>query len=133
MKLKLKEKPSEWRKFTLVWCLLFSLIAFLLARKGVTSWLTYYFVVGLCSLATVTSFVKPRLFRAPYRGGMTLFFYIGQFMGKLLLAVIFVFLITPLGLLLKLLGKDLLQLKRPAHQSSLWKDARQTTDLQRQF
>lgn len=131
MKLKFKENPKEWRNFTISLTIVLSIIALLLQRRG---WLPGpYGAVVLAGLAVITlSAARPRWFRGVYRGGMTVGFYIGQVVGTVLLTLMFLFLVTPLGWLLRLLGKDLLQLKRPAR-DTFWHTAKTNDHLDRMF
>jgi hypothetical protein len=63
---------------------------------------------------------------------MTVSFHIGQVVGKVLLTVFFFLFLTPLGLLLRLMDKDMLQLRRsPA--KTWWQPARNNRDFDRMF
>ncbi|HTD84975.1 MAG TPA: SxtJ family membrane protein, partial [Candidatus Binatia bacterium] len=108
MRLKLKEKPREWLKFTAVMALMMTVLSFLAYRRA------FPFVLGFALLALIVCAIRPRWFRGFYRAGMTVSFHIGQVIGRVLLTVFFLVVVTPLGLLLRIFGKDLLQLKRPA-------------------
>jgi hypothetical protein len=57
----------------------------------------------------------------------------GQFIGCCLLAAIFIFILTPVGWLLRLMGKDLLQLKRPLNRSTYWRTAKDAGPLNRPY
>jgi hypothetical protein len=63
---------------------------------------------------------------------MTVSFHIGQVMGRILLTVLFVIVVTPMGLLLRLFGKDLLQLKRRPT-TSYWRAAKNANQFDRMF
>lgn len=132
MQPKLKESPKEWIKFTAVIAALPAVLAFLLYRKHhfpaevlLAVWATALGAVGLCAL-------RPRWFRGFYRRGMTVSFHVGQLLGRVLLTLFFLFLVTPLGLLLRLLGKDLLQMKR-RQTDSYWRAAQGWGPLDRMF
>jgi hypothetical protein len=64
---------------------------------------------------------------------MTASFHVGQVTGKVLLTVFFLLVVTPLGLLLRITGKDLLGLKRNLEDASYWRDSRPPGPLDRQF
>lgn len=133
MRLKLQENPREWQKFTAVAMLLPVIAGALLWRKGVLTlpmWLGL--VTGAVSVC-VFSLLRPRAFRAFYRGGMTASHHVGRAMGTVLLALVFLLVVTPLGLLLRVLGKDLLQLRRPPATDTYWQPARSASDLERMF
>src|SRR2546423_1610534 len=112
MNAKLTENPRDWLKFTAAVSLVLMLLVGGLARRGVISrnwmWILWIVLAGVVLLCALT----PRLFRPFYRAGMTVSFFMGQFVGRILLTLLFLLVLTPLGLFLRLLGKDLLQLKR---------------------
>ena len=127
MRLKLKESPREWLKFTAVMALLVSVLSFLLYRR------VFPIVLGVSLAALVVCALRPRWFRGFYRGGMTVSFHIGQVMGRILLTVFFLIVVTPMGLLLRLFGKDLLQLKRPVDANTYWRQAKTSDEFDRMF
>lgn len=127
MKLKLKENPREWLKFTAVMTLLVSVLSFLLHRPA------FPFVLGIAIAALIVCALRPRWFRGFYRGGMTVSFHVGQGIGRILLTLLFLVVVTPMGLLLRMFGKDLLQLKRPARANTYWRQAKTANQLDRMF
>jgi hypothetical protein len=60
-------------------------------------------------------------------------FRLSQVAGRVVLAILFFIVMTPLGLLLRMCGKDPLRLRRPAGAESYWSEARRTTPLERLF
>jgi hypothetical protein len=64
---------------------------------------------------------------------MTVSFNIGQVIGKVLLTLLFFLLVTPMGLLLRLLGKDLLRLKKTPDQATYWHRAKSSREFDRMF
>jgi nitrate reductase gamma subunit len=133
MKLKLKEKPNEWRKFTLVWCVAIPFFTWLLVRKGWASAVALKAVGVAAAAVAVLALIAPRFFRGFYRVGMTASFHVGQVMGKDILTVIFLLVVTPMGLLLRAMGKDLLDLKRDSAKESCWRPARKIGAFEQQF
>lgn len=138
MRLRLKEDPREWRKFS--WALAGALVlatALLVWRQhAVGTGTTVLGVLALGVLATGT--LRPRWYRPVYRVAMTGAHYAGQVFGRVLLAVVFLVLVTPLGLLLRALGKDLLHLQEPNPQPdgehvSYWHPTRPPGPLDRMF
>lgn len=133
MKLKLKENPREWQKFAAVLCVLLGGLTYLGFRKGWVPREAFPFVGGLVGLILISSWIFPRAYRGIYRTGMTMSFRVGQVMGKVLLTLLFFLAVVPLGLLLRLLGKDLLQLRRLPPGASYWQSARDGRDFDRMF
>jgi hypothetical protein len=134
MAFRLKEDPREWRTFAWSASAAAALVGWMASRRatgggGATwaaAWLGCW--VGVAMLA----WWRPRWFRGVYRVGMTVGHWIGQGVGRVLLAAIFLIVVTPLGLILRASGKDLLGLKRPRG-GSYWRDARPPNPLDRQF
>lgn len=132
MKLKLKENPREWQKFTASVSVLISIAVWILDTRGLlpvpagAAWT----VPGIMVL---TCLVQPRLFRGFYRIGMTVGFILGQTIGQLLLVLLFFALVTPIGWLLRLTGKDLLKLKRRVDAATYWHEPKKNLDFDRQF
>jgi hypothetical protein len=133
MQLKLKENPNEWRKFTLSACSAASLFAGLLFwRQGAFKTWGYGFIAAMV-LAAVASVVRPSWFRGFYRFGMTAGHLVGRVMGSVMLTLFFFLALTPMGLLLRVLGKDLLQIKPPESAATYWQKAKTSKNFERQF
>ena len=131
--LRLKEKPVEWIKFTAVMGLALNGVLGLLWRKGIVSVMTCSLAFAVVLAAIVAAMIRPHWFRGFYRGGMTFSFHIGQIIGKVLLTLFFFIVVTPLGILLRLLGKDLLRLKRTSDNTTYWQKAKNHRDFDRMF
>lgn len=133
MQPKLKENPREWKKFALVLAAMLGLLTWLAAHRGKLSreaWIP----AGVCILLIpALAFIRPRWFRPIYRGVMTVSFHIGQVMGKIMLTVFFLLVLTPLGLLLRLLRKDLLALKKKPDATTYWHPAEPASRLDQMF
>jgi hypothetical protein len=77
--------------------------------------------------------LRPRWFRGHYRISARLGFGLAQAVGRAALALLFFIVVTPLGLVLRMLGKDLLRLRRPPGAQSYWSDAPRPSPLDRLF
>ncbi len=133
MKLKLKEEPREWFKFTVVMALMVVIITALLIRSKVLPPLALLYVGILLHFTLVSCWMRPSWFRGFYRVGMTCSFRVGQTLGFVWLSIFFLFLLTPLGWLLRLTGKDLLGLKRAPGAASYWRQSRPPGSFDRMF
>ncbi len=133
MKLKLSEDPKEWRKFAVAGAAFaFAGLGLMWVRKpSMRDELSLAFVA--VGAVLVVSVVWPRLIRPVYRLLMTGSFHLGQVMGRLLLGVMFLFVLTPIACLLRALGKDVLGLRRSAPTDSYWKPVKASEDFDRQF
>ena len=131
--LRLKENPIEWIKFIAVIGAAGSIISGVLWSRGVLPLFVPCVVVTLAVLFIIAAIFRPYRFRGFYRGGMTVSFHIGQTFGKVLLILIFVLFVTPLGLMLRLFGKDLLRIKRTSSEESFWSPAKNNREFDRMF
>ncbi|HTV62447.1 MAG TPA: SxtJ family membrane protein [Verrucomicrobiae bacterium] len=131
MKLNLKDEPKEWRKSALLTIFGLALIVSLLRWRRhfpQNAWLAVLTVLGATALAAI---FRPRWFRGCHRLSMRLGFTVSQFLGRVLLAVFFIFILTPMGWILRLAGKDPLQLRRPQNAATYWHPSKESSPLDR--
>jgi len=133
MKLHFKEDPKEWRKVTLIGLIGPTVITGILRYRGVVSTTFLASVLTLIALAALCVCVRPRWFRGHYRFTTRFGFYTAHVIGKVVLAALFLLIFTPFGLILRLLGKDFLQLKSPRARQTFWQPARQDGSLDSMF
>ena len=112
MKLKLKEDPGEWQKYLLAMVFIIDAILGIMLARGRCSAAIFRGIQPALALGLAAGLGRPRWFRGLYRVGMTGNYYVGKVIGRVMLTVFFFVIITPLGLLLRLTGKDLLKLRR---------------------
>jgi len=89
----------------------------------------YILAVGL-SFALV-GLTSPRIIRPVYLKWMLFAGVIGRFNAKLLLTLTFLFIVTPIGLLMRLMGKDLLEEKWEPDAETYWKKREPERDVSR--
>ena len=133
MKLKLKEEPREWWKFTAVMALALAIAGTGLHLRDAISRATLFCWLAVLVVGLALCSARPGWFRGFYRGGMTASFHVGQILGQVILVLVFLFMVTPLGLLLRLFGKDLLNLKRDSSAMTYWRPAKTSREFDRQF
>ena len=133
MKLRFKEDPKEWRKITLLGLIGPAAIFSILRYRGVVSTAALAAVLGLIALAALCACLRPRWFRGYYRFTTRVGFYTTQALGKVVLAVFFLVILTPIGCVMRLLGKDFLQLKSPPDKPTFWQAARHGDSLDSMF
>lgn len=131
--LRLKENPREWQKFVAVMGVAANLVAWLSWWRGKIPLPVPVTVASLAVVVLIVALIQPRWFRGFYRGGMTVSFQIGQVIGKVMLTLFFFVVVTPLGLLLRLLGKDLLGLKKNPSDKTWWRPAKNSREFDRMF
>ena len=132
MKPKLQENPREWQKFTAACAVVLFLIGFVLQKRGVLPGRLWMVLIA-AAVPVGVCLMKPVWFRVFYRLGMTASFFVGQIAGRVLLVVFFLAILTPMAWLLRLLGKDLLNLKPDAQATSYWRPAKTGVHLDRLF
>jgi hypothetical protein len=133
MRLVFKEDPKAWRKQALLTLLGLGVITVVLTWRHVWSQQVCDGVLAVLALAVVGALVRPRWFRGYYRLSMRLGFYFSQCIGYVVLAVLFVLIVTPLGLVLRLAGKDPLQIRRPRDAATYWNPGKEFGPLDRLF
>lgn len=133
MKLRLKEDPREWRKSTLLTLLGLAVISSLLCWRHILKPPTWRWALILLAVAAATVCLRPGWFRGYYRISTRVGFWLSQIVARVVLVLIFVLLITPLGLIFRVLGKDLLGLRRSRNAATYWTAARKTSPLDQLF
>lgn len=133
MKLRLKDDPREWRKFGISSALVLALITGLLCWRKVLPNSVALALLGAWLLTALVAMHRPAWLRVPYRAGMKLSHGMGRVVAPVILTLIFVLVLTPLGLLLRLLGKDLLRLRRDPGATSYWQRPSGSDDVTRMF
>jgi hypothetical protein len=133
MKLTLKENPKEWRKAAWMSALGLAVFSSLLRWRRVLPVTAWGLVLGLLAVLAVAAALRPRWFRGYYRFSTKLGFAISQMAGYAVLALLFFIVVTPLGLVLRMLGKDPLRLRRPTGAESYWSEVRPKSSLERLF
>lgn len=133
MKLRLKEDPREWRQFGLSSALVLALLTGLVCWRGwVPPPAAVAVLSGLLAVALL-AVARPRALRGPYRAGMKVSHALGRVVAPVVLGVIFLLVVTPLGLVLRLLGKDLLRLRRNPGATTYWQPVTGSRDLTKMF
>ena len=133
MKLRLKEDPREWRQFGLSSALVLALLTGLVCWRGwVPAPVAVAVLSGLLAVALL-AVARPRALRGPYRAGMKVSHALGRVVAPVVLGVIFLLVVTPLGLVLRLLGKDLLRLRRNPGATTYWQPVTGSRDLTKMF
>ena len=105
---RLKKTPSDWKKYLLSFTSMLSIVVGVLIWKLFITWQTAYVAWGVIGLLLIIGLLSNIVSGAVYRVGMAIGFQIGRVFGAVLLFLMFCVVIFPLGLFLRLIGKDLL-------------------------
>ncbi len=117
----LKDRPSEWRKFALVWSVAALLITGFMARKGRISWFGGE-IIAACVLSVLgTTLVRPVIARWPYRRVMTAAFYLGWPIRTVLLHLFYLLILTSFAWIFRITGRSLLEITPEPVNRSFWK------------
>ena len=108
---RLKKTPSDWKKYLLSFTSMLSIVVGVLIWKLFITWQTAYVAWGVIGLLLIVGLLSNIVSGAVYRVGMAIGFQIGRVFGAVLLFLMFCVVIAPLGLFLRLIGKDLLNFR----------------------
>ena len=130
----IKEEKTDLRKFGVsvgIVILLISAALYLLDKDS----FIYFGIIGI--LLLLFAIILPNLLKPLNKVWMTLAIILGWFMSRVILFVLYYFIITPIGFLLKLIGKDFLNRKIDKTSQSYWeireKKITEQIDYERQF
>jgi len=121
---KIKSDKYVLKKFGVSSGIAFLLITLLISKRSSGNiWPTFL----LSFIFYVSALIKPSLLRPVYAVFMKVGFIITWIASRVVLFVIFYFLFTPMGLIIKLLRIDLLDNKIDKHKESYWKKKEKDT------
>lgn len=131
--MKLKEDPKEWRKAALLSALGLSILSTVLCWRHVLPKPSWMAIIAALAVLGASALLRPQLFRGYYRGSSRIGFAISQFVGRMILLFLFFIVLTPMGLALRIAGKDLLRLKPRRGDASYWTPSKESSPLDRLF
>ena len=105
------------RSFGLTIGLILLLIFFFLLFKEYESLQIFIY---LSILFAGLGLILPKILKPLYLIWMIFAVILGWFMTRIILSVLFLIVVTPIGLTLRLFGKDLLELSKKENQGSYW-------------
>jgi len=131
---KIESSPKKLREFAFLVGGVFCLLGILLWWRGRGSY-AYFFLPGI--ILAVTGAVAPSTLKPFQKAWMSLAILMGWVMTRVLLSVLFYLTLTPIGWVLRLAGKDLLDQRLEPEKKSYWKIRPQVTripgDYEKQF
>jgi hypothetical protein len=133
MKLKFKEDPKEWRKAAWLAALGLGIFSSLLRWRHILPARPWEVILCLLAAAALSAAIQPRLFRGFHRFSTRLSHGLTEIAGRIALAFIFIVIVTPLGWMMRMTGKDPLRLRRPPEIDSYWSKAPDKSPLDRLF
>lgn len=133
--LKINRHPStrELRQFAGIWWpALFCVIAWTIYSKTGSVGAAGVVLAAALAVGTI-GFVKPPFMRAIYVGWMIAVFPIGWVVSHVVLGVVFFLVMTPIGLLMRAMGRDPMERAFDRTATSYWQPRDTTTDVARYF
>jgi len=125
------ENRRAFKNFGIVFSVFFFLIAAWSFYK--LNYTRSYVLVGISASLLLISFFLPQLLKYPYRGWMTVGHYLMIVNSTILLVLIFLLVMTPLGLMMRLFGKRPLDLSY-SKDDSYWSVRRiESVNFEKQF
>ena len=130
----IKETKKDLRKFGLTVGIVIAIISAVLFYYERAS----YFYFGLAALLLIVpALVSPQVLRPLNKIWMTLAIILGWFMTRVILSVLYYLILTPIGFIAKIFGKEFLDLKWNHKKDSHWikrdKKIPERIDYERQF
>lgn len=114
----LDTSPKKLRGFGLIVGAVFILLGSWFFWKGVSPW---RFVFGFIGTSLVTAgLIAPRALRTIYKGWMGFAFGVGWIVSRIILALLYYVVVTPVGLAARLLGKKFMDIDMRKKKDSYW-------------
>ncbi|HSR54474.1 MAG TPA: SxtJ family membrane protein [Acidobacteriota bacterium] len=132
--IQINHNPSlrELRQFGLIWVTFFSAAAAFYGYRS-SDWMTAGWLWTGAMVLAAAGFAVPAWMRLLYLGLSYAAFPIGWLASHVLLAIIYYLVVTPIGLLMRLLGHDPLQRGLDEKRSSYWNEQEPSLPSQRYF
>ncbi|HWR72878.1 MAG TPA: SxtJ family membrane protein [Nitrospirota bacterium] len=124
----LDRTPQALRNFGLLFFGLFGIVAGVMVWKGNSLWPLFAVIAGGFLLAGAAF---PRALVYPYLAWMAFALLLGWVITRLVLTTVYYIVMTPIGLVLRIAGKDMLDQKIDKGAESYWKKHEAGTDLER--
>lgn len=112
----LKQSNKSLRNFGFLFAVVFLIFSSFSIYKNHTAW---HYLLPIVIVFFLVALLMPKILWEFYKIWMTLSFVLGYFVSRLILSIIYFLVFTPMALILKLIGKDLLHIK-PQNVDSYW-------------
>jgi hypothetical protein len=109
--------PREWRKFGLLFMTIFFLVAAYLFWKGKPVWWVGVVCAGIFGGAGL---LTPSLLRVPHKLWMQFAGILGWVNTRVLLSIFFFIVLTPVGVVMRLFGRDPLARRLSKESATYW-------------
>ena len=123
-------KTSSNKSFGIVFFIVFIIISLypLVNQEDIRIWSLFIALIFLI-LALLNSKILAPMNKIWIRFGL----FLGNFISPIVMGIIFFFVVTPIGLLMRLFGKDVLNLKKNKFSTYWIKKTNQKSSMEKQF
>jgi hypothetical protein len=113
----MKADVKALKKFSIILFFAFGILGlFIFWRRGEAG--LVFCGIGLALL--FCGLISPKLLVYPYKGWMRLSLILGFLMNHLILSLMYYFVITPIGIVMRMFGKDFLRKKYDKNATTYW-------------
>lgn len=113
----MKADVKELRKFSIILFCAFGILGLLvLWRRGEEGLI----LCGVGFALLLFGLIRPKLLFYPYKGWMRLSLILGFLMNHLILSLMYYFVISPIGIVMRMFGKDFLRKKYDKNATTYW-------------
>ena len=113
----IKTGKKDLRSFGVIIGIIFLLVAGFLFYREKESFQTFLYIAGAF---IGFGLIIPIILKPIYIVWMTFAVILGWFMTRVILSLLFYVIITPIGVVLRIFGKDFLEIKKESVQGSYW-------------
>jgi hypothetical protein len=118
----IKQRKKDLRNFGIVFFFAGIITALLVYIKHGFGAEGIYIFASIGMVFLLLGIFLPSVLKFPHKIWMTLAVILGYFFTRIILSITYIALMTPMGLLLRLMRKDLLDLRINNDENSFWKD-----------
>ena len=130
----IKGDKSDWRKFGITMGIILAVMGFYLLWKG-KNYAGYVF--SLDAVFFILGLVIPSALKPVYKAWMVMSVIMGFIMTRIIMVVIFYMIVTPVGFVASIIGKNFLDMKIDKTAKSYWMVRemvrKEKSDYERQF
>lgn len=113
----IKGDKSDWKKFGITMSIILAIIGFFLLWKK-NNYFEYSFY--LAAAFFIPGLILPSALKPVYKVWMALSVVMGFIMTRVIMIIIFYLIVTPLGLIARITGKNFLDMKIDKNAKSYW-------------
>ena len=126
----IKGDKSDWKKFGITIAIILAIIGFFLLWKKNNN---YDYILYLAAAFFITGLILPSVLKPVYKVWMAISVVMGFIMTKVIMIIIFYLIVTPIGLIASLTGKEFLDMKIDKSAKSYWIAREKTQNIKADY